>query len=126
MEWRFNFINDGIIEVKTKGVFSLEDFQKMIVQMSSDSRWMPGINRLYDNRELNIKATDINTMYNIGMIQKEFENKIGKGRLALLVKDIADYGSGQLYQNVVNGRIESEVNIFTSYEKAMEWVSEAN
>ena len=124
MEWEFSFINDGIIKVKTKGDFSLDDFQKMIVQMFSDSRWVPGMNRLYDNRELNIKATDINTMYNIGMIQKVFEEKIGRGRLALLVKDVSDYGSGQLYQNVVNGRIESEVKIFISYDEAMEWVKQ--
>ena len=124
MEWKFSFINDGIIKVKTKGDFSLDDFQKMIVQMLSYSRWVPGMNRLYDNRELNIKATDINTMYNIGMIQKNFEKKFGRGRLALLVKDFADYDSGRLYQNVVNGRIESEVKIFISYDEAMDWVKQ--
>ena len=124
MEWKFKFREDGILEVDTKGEFILSDFREMILQMTSDSRWVPGTNRLYDNRELKVKAIDNLAKYNSSEIQQEFKEKLGSGKLALLVRDIVDYASGLSYQEIVESKIESDIKIFRNYDEAIEWLKQ--
>ena len=96
----------------------------MIIQITSDIRWIPGTNRLYDNRELNVKGIDNIAKYNSSEIQQKYEDKLGKGKLALLVKDIADYASGLSYQEIADGKVESDVKIFMDYDEAIEWLKQ--
>lgn len=122
MEWKFNFRDDGILETKAKGVFTIDDLRALVLQMISDSRWKPGINRLFNCIELDAKTIDINTMFNIGKIQQEFVEELGGGRLAILVKNTIDYGAGISYKDIVNEKIKSKVQIFLNYDKATEWL----
>ena len=124
MEWKFNFGDDGVIETKVKGVFSLNDLKSLIQQMVSDNNWKPGLNRLFDCRDMDAKALDINTMFNIGKIQQEYKEKIGRGKLAILVKNAGDYGAGISYKDIVNDKAGSKVLVFLNYDKALEWLKE--
>ena len=125
MEWKFNFRNDGILEIKANGVFSFIDFKSMVRQMISDKKWKPGLKRLFNCRDLDVKTLDINTMFNIGKIQQEFKEEIGGGKLAILVKNTIDYGTGISYKDIVDNKIGSKVIIFLEFDKALEWLKES-
>ena len=122
MEWKFFFRDDGICEIKVKGKFMLHDIRALIRQMISESEWKPGLNKLFDGTGLDDINLDLNDMYNIGKIQQEYEEEIGGGRLAILVKDTVDYGTGLSYKETVDEDIVSRVKIFLKYDQAIEWL----
>ena len=51
MQWKFSFRDDGILEIKAKGVFKLDDFRALVLEMISDSEWKPGLNKLFDSSQ---------------------------------------------------------------------------
>ena len=122
MNWKFDFMDNGILEIKVKGTFAIDEFRKLIQEMISDSRWKPGLNKLFNSKDLDVKILHTNTLYNIGKVQQEFEEEIGGGKLALFVQDAMDYGTGVSYKNIVDKEIESRVKIFLNYDKAIEWL----
>lgn len=122
MGWTFDFLDNGILEINVKGVFTIDDFRELIQQMISDNRWKPGLNKLFNGKDLDIKILNTNTLYNIGKIQQEFSEEIGGGKLAILVQDAMDYGTGVSYKNIVDKSVESRVMIFLNYDKAIEWL----
>ena len=124
MEWTSNFRDDGILEIITSGTFLLNDFIEMCEELLLDERWKPGINCLLDHRKLDLKSVDHSTVFNATNIHREYDEKIGKSKIAVIVRGMGGYGVIRETQGCIGDDVQSEIMPFFDPNEALEWLKE--
>jgi hypothetical protein len=122
MEWRSSFRDDGILEIITSGTFILNDFIEMCEELLSDERWKPGTNCLLDHRNLDLRKVDKTICYNATVIHKKHDEKIGKTKIAVIVRGMAGYGIIREAQGYIWKNVQSEIMPFFDSNEALEWL----
>lgn len=123
MEWTVQFHGDpGVVEVRTRGTFNLADYGRMIQDITSQPFWKPGLDALFDHRALDFGATGFEIMWSASSKHAANDAAIGRGRAAVLMKNLADYGRGRMFENLASDTISAQLSIFTDETKAREWL----
>jgi hypothetical protein len=114
----------GYVTVRTRGEFTLRDHLQMIEDIVSRDFWRPGTAVLFDHRELDFGATGIAAMRQASENHVEHDERIGRGRAAVLMRSPADYGRGRQFEMLTDGRVEAQVQIFLDEDEALRWLLE--
>lgn len=110
------------VKVVTEGDFNLTDFLKMIEDIISRDFWKPGTNVLFDHRNLEFGSTDISIIKEACKNHKKYDERIGGGKSALLMKSLADFGRGRQYELVTKGKISAKPYPFLDEAEAVNWL----
>jgi len=123
MEWTVQFYaGSGVAEVRTRGTFNLADYGRMIQDITSQPFWKPGLDALFDHRALDFGATGFEIMWSASSKHAANDAAIGRGRAAVLMKNMADYGLGRMFENLAGDTISAQLSIFTDEDQAREWL----
>ena len=121
MEWKLNFRDDGILEIISRGRYSIEDLKIKIEQLISDPRWKPGMNTIADFREMDVNIT-LKDIYSTRKVHALYDNKLGEGKVAMILKTDLAFGIGRSYESISEGLVKARIKIFRNYEEGLEWI----
>jgi hypothetical protein len=110
------------VRVVTEGDFTLTDHLKMIEEVTSRDFWLPGMNVLFDHRNLNFGFTDIELFKEASANHEKNDERIGNGKAANLMKSISDFGRGRQYELISDNKISAKLGIFLDEKEAVEWL----
>jgi hypothetical protein len=122
MEWKLNFRDDGILEIKSSGLFCNDDLKKMIEQIISNPKWEKGMNALADFREVDIKKIKFKDIQKTKDIHSQFSDIVGSGKIAAILSSDLGYGLSRSYEAISNRHVKSKMMTFRKYENGMEWI----
>jgi hypothetical protein len=122
MEWKLNFRDDGILEIKSNGTFSIDDFKKLIEEVISDTRWKPGMDTISDLSEVDVKDIKHDDIHSTENIHKQYNDELGNGKIAAILNTDIGFGLGRTYEAISSRNIKSSIMIFRNYEDGMGWI----
>lgn len=124
MDWTMTYDEAGnYIRVTCTGFFSEERHAECFRSVFSSPYWKPGVNLLFDNRNLQFGNVKADTLIRISNYYKEAGPMLGKRKIALLMSSIPEYGIGRQFQMLAEGKGESEIRIFNFERAAVEWLT---
>ena len=123
MEWTVTFDQcHGAAVVRTRGTFNVVDHELMVADIVSRGEWKPGHPILFDHRQLDLCGAGYPEMLGARENHARYEQHIGRSRSAILMNSLADYGLGRQFQNLADGYLSAELQIFTDEASATEWL----
>lgn len=122
MEWKLNFRDDEILEIRSSGIFSNDDLKKMIEQIVSNPKWKKGMNSIVDFRDVEIKGLKLNDIYKTKDIHAHFSDMVGSGKIAAILNTDLGYGLSRSYEVIANRHVKSRMMTFRDYDNGMEWI----
>lgn len=124
MKWTVEFSSSlSIVKIVTGGIFTVDDHLKMVEDIISQPFWKPGMDTLFDHRNLEFVKTDIQIMKAVSENHKKFEKQIGGGKAAILMKSLTDFARGRQFELLTGSSVSAKLNIFMDERKALEWLS---
>lgn len=125
MNWTIENIEDKhFVKVVTTGDFTAADHRRMTEDILSQKFWKPGMNVLFDHRNLNFGVTSVPLMKEIGNTHIENDARIGSGKAAILMKSVPDFARGRQFEIITEGKILAKLQIFLDEKKALAWLRE--
>ena len=123
MNWTVEKLeNPQYVRVITDGEFSARDQLKMIEDITSRDFWRPGMDVLFDHRHLDFGSTDINLMRQAGNNHVQYNDKIGNGKAAILMKSLPDFARGRQFELLTESKVSAKLRIFKDEKEAVEWL----
>jgi hypothetical protein len=127
MNWEYNFVNDrNLLTLRATGKFSVASFEKMIIDILSDKRWLPGMDCLIDHSTLDLSETSSDHIKAAADIHKRYNAQVGQGRIAVVLGSEVDFGLGRMYEMFVESAVLATVRSFRTADEAREWLAEDN
>lgn len=124
MNWTIEYIESlDIVKVITDGNFEIEDHLKMIQDIISRDFWKPGKDIFFDHRKLNFRNTTIPLMKKISENHKIYEQQIGDGKAAILMKSLADFARGRQFELLTEHNVSAKISIFMDEAKTLQWLT---
>lgn len=123
MNWTIENIEDKhFVRVVTGGEFNAADHRRMTEDILSQKFWKPGLNVLFDHRNLNFGVTSVPLMKEIGNTHIDNDARIGSGKAAVLMKSVPDFARGRQFEIITEGKISAALQIFLDEKKALAWL----
>ncbi|HRH41639.1 MAG TPA: STAS/SEC14 domain-containing protein [Pyrinomonadaceae bacterium] len=123
MNWKIeNIESDHYVRVTFEGKFDSSQYREMLNDIISQEFWQPDTPLLMDNRNLDFGEIDFKTMRQLSLNFQSFAERIGKGKAAMLMKSILDFGYGRQFEILSDLRGETKMHVFTDEEKALNWL----
>ncbi|MFC2149189.1 hypothetical protein ACFLQ8_00640 [Candidatus Auribacterota bacterium] len=125
MEYKVTNDNEsGFFIVSTEGKMNAREFIQMAKAILSHPQWVPNGNVLFDHRRLDFDDVPLDDLDVIRCFHQQKEERIGKGRSAIVVKDGFVGKWFDLWSQGEKIKTESNVKVFDSYDQAVLWVRE--
>ena len=122
MDWQLDFRDDQILEIKTSGIFSLDDTTKMVEQIIENPRWKPGMNIIADFREIDVKGLSVNEIYKAKNLHVQYNDIAGEGKIATILSSNLAYGFSRVYQAISSSQVKSQFMTFRDYSHGIDWI----
>ena len=123
MNWIIKYIEDQrFVTISYEGLFSVEEQLMAIEDLLSRKFWQPGLPILIDHRKLDFGSTNISMLQQPAIFHQKNDARIGRGRIAVLMKSLSDFGRGRQFELLTKGKISAKLEIFLEEEKALNWL----
>ncbi len=123
MEWKLSFHESPAhLEIVNCGLFTFESYQEMLEEILSHKMWRPGMDSLYDSRELDFAQTSYEIMSKAADFHAANDARYGDGKLAGVVKSGVDFGSARQFESLTSGKISAKIQIFSDMDEAKRWL----
>jgi hypothetical protein len=124
MNWKIEKLEDtGYVRVTFEGKFDISRHKEMFNDIISQEFWQPDTPLLMDNRNLDFGEIDYTTMTQISHNFQLFSNEIGKGRAAMLMKSMLDFGYGRQFEMISEIKVgKTQMRVFRDEEEALTWL----
>src|SRR5689334_5507182 len=110
MDWIAEYKNDKpFATVVTAGEFDLVDHARMIEDIVSRDFWRPGLDVLFDHRNLNFGFTTTETMKRASANHEKNDDRIGDGKAAILMKSLVDFGRGRQFEMIASDKVSAKL-----------------
>jgi hypothetical protein len=126
MKWTIENIEDkNYIRVNSEGKFNLDDHRRKLAEIVSKEYWTPGMNILFDCTEVDFSGKLLEDVREVLSDFADRNELIGCGKIAMLMKSLADYGRGRQFQiltTVTTDKICSDIGIFLDEKQSLDWL----
>jgi hypothetical protein len=127
MNWEHHIAcGRNLLIVRAMGTFSVESFEKMIIDIISDKCWSPGMDCLIDHSALDLSSTLYGDIKEAAQIHKKYDSRIGRGRIAVVLGGEEDFEKSRLYVTLLGSDVLATVNPFRIADEARQWLAEHN
>lgn len=124
MKWTIHKTEEQpFIKIITEGDFNPEDHLKMVMDIVSSDFWKPGMNVLFDNRNLHFDFSDVSSISEAVNNHFMYDEKIGNGKSAILMNSVSDYGRGLQFELFGEGKLSTRLEIFLNEKGAIDWLT---
>jgi hypothetical protein len=125
MDWTVDFGRaEQYVVVTTRGLFTPEDHRRMSEDIVSRADWRPGAAVLFDHRQLDFGDSGLAAMQRAGETHRDLDDRIGKGKAAVLMNTPVNYGRGRQFQLLTEGRVGARMQVFLNEAEAIRWLLE--
>lgn len=123
MKWAFEYVKDKkYIKVVTEGVFTAKEQARLIEDLISQPFWHKGLPVLFDNRKLDFSVGGTAAIKEASRYHIENDERIGKGKAALLMKSSTDFGFGRQYELLTDVATSVNIHVFLDENQAIRWI----
>lgn len=123
MEWTVDFERaEEYVVVTTRGLFSPEGHRQMTEDIVSREEWGPGMNVLFDDRQLDFGDSGLEAMQQAVENHRENDDRIGDGKAAILTNTPVNFVRGRQFQLLTEGRVGARMQIFLNEAEAVRWL----
>jgi len=123
MKWDYEFLKpQNFLRVTTNGPFNLEDQIQMFDEIASLEQWQASMRILFDNRRLEMKDADFETIIECVEVVENFSHKHPGCRIAGLVNDGVNFGLGRQFENITSLSRETGFRLFKDEKMAVDWL----
>lgn len=123
MNWSIEYNeNPNYVRINYEGLFSVDEQTTAIEDLLSRKFWKPGTPILIDHRKFDFGETSIPLIRQTADFHQKNDDRIGAGRIAVIMKSLSDFGRGRQFELISKGKISARFEIFLEEEKALEWL----
>lgn len=123
MDYSIRYQGDrGFFEIKTRGPFSIDVFKSLASALLAHERWAPGTDCLFDYRDTDFTDVPTADFHEASLLHQVNNETIGKGRSALVMKPLGNFGLGRMYQGMTEIDVDTAFYVFTEYDDALAWL----
>jgi hypothetical protein len=123
MNWTVeNLETNHCVKVVTEGVFTTEEQDRMLDEIISKEYWKPDINVFFDCRKCDFSNTDQEMPLEASMNFIRHDALIGCGKVALLMKSVADFTLGREFEILTDEKVCANVGIFLNETQVFRWL----
>jgi hypothetical protein len=123
MSWTVEYVADRhFVRVVVKGIYNIDDHQRMLEDVASREFFKPGMNLLIDDTSLDFRQTNLEQLRTAGSKRIELDALIGSGKTAVLVSSVTDLARARQFQLMTSGKISGKMDIFKNEDKALRWL----
>jgi hypothetical protein len=124
MDWKINFRDDAILEIKCAGKFSNDSYLRVFEHIVLDPRWRPGKSIIADFRDVVFDGIYFDDVLLSVSMHSQFNDYLGEGKFAAVHSSDNGLRLGKLYAGISSFNINSNISAFKDYEEAIEWIHE--
>ena len=122
MKYDFDFSHmPDYVLIKTGEFSVVEDFYKLLKDLTASSTWGKGTPQIIDHRSLDLQKMTPNDMQMICSIVEFYAEKLGNGKCAFILNDHIALLSAECNRAKETG-IRTEIGVFSSLAQAKKWV----
>jgi hypothetical protein len=122
MHWTFEYDERAnLVRVNVAGKFSLEGHSKKMDELETQDYWKPGINVLFDCREVDLSDTGFADIKALADNFVADDRLLGCSKIALLMKTITDYGRGRQFEMLTDEKMCADIRNFMDEKQAVRW-----
>lgn len=122
MKYNFDFSHmPDYVLIKTGEFAVVEDFYKLLKDLTDSPRWVKGTPQIIDHQFLNLTGMTPQDMQMIHSIIEFYLEKLGNGKCALVLNGHIALLSPECNKQRETGT-RSEIAVFSSIDEAKKWV----
>lgn len=116
-------MGDGrVVRVTTGGPFELRQQRKMFEELGAHPAFSPGLPVLFDNRQIDMRGSDMDVIRESVDIMHEFMAKLRIQRLAGLVDSGFNFGVGRQFEILTDVAGGHGFRLFKDEQLALRWL----
>ena len=124
MNWTVELIESlNFVKITIWGDFNVEDSLKIIKDFISRDFWEPGMKTMFDCRRIIFYNLALGVLREIGEFYALQNERIGDGKMALLMGSPRDFGIARQFEMLTEGKILSQVHVFLNETEAVSWLT---
>ncbi len=125
MKWLLGFDGSGnIVTATMEGTFSIDHFRGLFHEILQHPEWNAGMNMLLDYRNVDFSDIAFPEVKQTSMIHKKADERVGDGRIALLMSYPLGFGIGRMYKSMTEHGISASIGVFRGSLDAHNWLNE--
>lgn len=105
------------------GLFQFAEFSLGYQSMLNDERFYPGINVIWDARNMDMSSVRLEEIMQLAEFLKPFTQRRGGGKSACVVNAGAQQSIARLFEKGAQASITTDFRIFISMADAQNWMS---
>lgn len=122
MKYSFDFSNmPAFVQIKTGEFAVVDDFYKLLKDLTDSPRWVKGAAQIVDHRHLDLSSMTPENMKSIRSIVEFHSDRLGNGKCALVVEGEIAHLSAAFYTQSARD-LHTEIGIFSSIADAEKWI----
>jgi len=122
----FNIVIDEIdnyAQVITSGHIDVNGIAGTLKAVVGDEAWNPGMDLVVDYSDSSTVDLNSEMVREISHLVKAENNKLGSGKMAIVMTTDLDYGYARMFQLLTEDYIDKEINVYRDSESALKWIS---
>lgn len=125
MKWQLMFdVRGNVVTATMEGHFSIDHFRGLFHDILGHPEWNAGMNMLLDYRNVDFSDVSFPEVKQTSTIHKKADERVGDGRIALLMSYPLGFGIGRMYKSMTEHGISASINVFREPEEAGGWLNE--
>lgn len=108
--------------ITVSGLFEVAEFPRVLDDLLAHPDWQVGCHCLFDYRAIDFSRLNQTAMRWAADQHAERDARIGNGRGALVVKNLADFGLGRMYEMAIEDRVSAQLRVFCDMAEARRYI----
>ena len=110
------------VQVVSSGHIDVQGISDVLGAVLSSEVWEPGMSLLTDYTESSTVDLNSELVGEISYLVKEQKEKLGTGKMAIIMASELDFGYARMFQLLTEDHIDKEVNVYRDRESAIKWI----
>lgn len=124
MEFNIHYHFPEFVCIETRGLASVDGFERLVSTLIQHPRWRTGSNLLLDHRKLEMKDVNYTEMLQIAAVVRSYRDHLGKGRCAFVIRDKLGLGLSRMYGLLGGDALHAAIAVFFQIDQARNWLRE--
>lgn len=119
------FLSSDTLLIRMRGWFEYENFLNALERLLNGPEWVPGLNALWDLRQLSESELNESQIHAIVSKQKKNKAKLGNGKAAIVTNSMLHFGIARQYEILMSIKAPFRpIGVFYNFEDALSWLKE--
>lgn len=123
MNFELSYNNENnYVQVVSSGHIDVKGITDILGAVLTSEVWKPGMSLLADYSDSSTVDLNSELVGQISHLVKEQKERLGSGKMAIIMASDLDYGYARMFQLLTEDYIDKEVNVYRDRESALKWI----